>query len=167
MDERRAHAKAYRQKARQIIREFMAMAETYMDALTDLAEDAAESQFQPSGHARAPPTSDRYASTKEPSRTRRSPDQEDSSTRGSPAPTRSTGSPARTVNPVNPAPIVNPAIVPPDQKVCLRCFRNWRTHVAAEEDIPDCLFLDGRRQKKCQYCSKGRSPCEIVRGHRS
>ncbi|OQD73940.1 hypothetical protein PENDEC_c013G00901 [Penicillium decumbens] len=56
MDERRAHAKAYRQKARQIIREFMAMAETYMDALTDLAEDAAESQPQPSGHARAPPT---------------------------------------------------------------------------------------------------------------
>ncbi|CAI7648020.1 unnamed protein product [Penicillium glandicola] len=55
---------------------------------------------------------------------------------------------------------------PPDKtrygKVCIRCFNLWKTRVQAEEDIPDCVFIEGGRRKKCQYCSTLRSQCVAI-----
>jgi Fe-S-cluster containining protein len=48
-------------------------------------------------------------------------------------------------------------------KVCVRCFRLWKRCIQdGEEDLPNCIFLNSSRSKKCRYSSQRRSVCVPV-----
>ena len=52
---------------------------------------------------------------------------------------------------------------PHTPKVCVRCFRLWKRCIQdGEEDLPNCIFLNSSRSKKCRYCSERRSECVPV-----
>ncbi|KAJ5920005.1 hypothetical protein N7516_010863 [Penicillium verrucosum] len=46
-------------------------------------------------------------------------------------------------------------------EICVRCFNGWEALInAGSFDLPGCEFeAEGRKRKKCEYCSSRRSEC--------
>ncbi|KAE8383171.1 hypothetical protein BDV26DRAFT_159894 [Aspergillus bertholletiae] len=47
-------------------------------------------------------------------------------------------------------------------RICIRCLKGWRTHVQAEDPVPECIFVKGNGRYKCDDCSRMRVPCDMV-----